>query len=92
MTEKEMFPGRGHRGGNVAERVKTDMRMPRFLVERVEEVCTALGLGKNAFFSMAGAMLALRFLPLIPGKKRPRLVRDLKRFLLKVIEEVESSL
>lgn len=93
MAEDQLFPGRGYRGcGGVVERVKTDLRMPKFLIRRVGEVCAALGLGKNAFYSMAGAMLALKFIPLVAGKKRSRLVQDLKRFLLKAIEEAEASL
>jgi len=87
-----LFPGRGYRGKDMAKRVKTDLRMPQGLVAWTDEVCRALGVSKNAFFSLAGAMLAMRFVPLVPGKKRQRLVADLRGFVQQVLGEMESSL
>lgn len=92
MAKDVLFPGRGYRGDDMVERVKTDMRMPRGLVDWIEEVCKALGVSKNAFFSMAGAALAMKFVPLFPGAKRQKLFKELKRFMLQVLDETESSL
>ena len=66
--------------------------MPRSLVRDIESVCYALGVPKNAFFAMGAATLAMQFLPLVPGKKRGRLVKDLAKFVRKVADEVEGTL
>lgn len=88
-TKDVLFPGRGYRGDSMAERIKTDLRMPRVLLEWVEEICRGLGISKNAFFSIAGALLALRILPILPGTKRSGLFRSLKQFVYQVVEELE---
>lgn len=78
--------------GDMSNRAHTDLRLPQLLVDRIEEVCYALGIPKNAFFVLGAATLALKLLPLLPGRKRARLVADLEEFVVKLIANVKQAL
>jgi len=73
-------------------RTKTDIRLPRMLLDSVEQVCYALGIPKNAYFAISVATMTLQLLPLLPGRKRKRLVQDLEKIVLKVIGGINDSL
>lgn len=76
----------------MSERVKTDMRLPRMLVQHVEEVADLCGLPKNAFFTIAAAMLATRLSKrYAPGKKRRKMLLDLERMAKKCFQEAREA-
>jgi len=78
---------------NLGPRVKTTMELPTVLVARMNEICSDLGIPRNAWITMGAAELTMRMLPLIdPGKKRTRIFKDLKRLLSKLLDEIESTL
>ena len=79
--------------GDMSTRTKTTMVLPDTLVQHMQTMCYALGVPRNAWISMGVAMLTLKMLPMVsPGKKRTRMLRDLEKFLLKLLSEVKSSL
>ena len=78
--------------GAMGQRVKTDLRLPKLLIKQVESICYALGIPKNAFFTLGVAGLALQLAPLLPGRKRARLVQDMEKIVLKLLAEVKKSL
>ncbi|OGO08164.1 MAG: hypothetical protein A2Y61_00330 [Chloroflexi bacterium RBG_13_60_13] len=78
--------------GDMSQRIPIYLRLPRLLVERVEEICYALGVPKNAFFAIGAATLALNLLPLMPGKKRPRLLADLEKFVQDILANARKAL
>jgi phosphopantothenoylcysteine synthetase/decarboxylase len=78
---------------NLSERVKTDMRLPRVLIQHVEEMAELVGLPKNAFFTVAAAMMAT-FLSrqYAPGKRRKKMLDDLEKEVQKVFREARKEL
>ena len=89
---KEEAMGTTKSGEGIGKRAKTDLRLPRLLIKAVEAVCYALGIPKNAFFALGAARLALKLAPLIPGRKRGRLVQDLEKIVLKTLDEAKKAL
>ena len=74
-------------------RVKTDLRLPRRLVRRVEALCCELGIPKNAFFTLAGARLLMELAPLSgPAVKREYLIADLEKIFQRVIKKMREQL
>jgi len=75
------------------ERVKTDMRLPRLLIQHVEEIADLVGLPKNAFFTVAASMLAVQLSrQYAPGKKRAKLLADLEKEVQKIFKEAKKAL
>lgn len=65
---------------DLTDRVKTDLRLPRKLVDHVAAVAQQVGLPKNAFFAVAAAKLASEFSTrYVEGKKRKTLLKELRR-------------
>lgn len=73
------------------ERVKTDMRLPRRLINLVEEASLQLGIPKNAFMAIAAAKLVAELSKnLGPGKKRLRLIYELEEEVQKIFEDAKK--
>lgn len=76
----------------MSERVKTDMRLPRMLIQHVEEMGDLIGLPKNAFFTIAAAMLATRMSKrYAPGKKRRKMLADLEKLVARCFKEAREA-
>lgn len=74
------------------ERVKTDMRLPRMLVQHVEEMAELVGIPKNAFFTIAAARLAVELSKrYAPGKKREKMLRELELMVQKIFKAARES-
>lgn len=77
--------------GDMKNRVKTDLRLPKQLVKQVEACCEALGVPKNAFFVLAAIRLAAEMGPIMPGKKRITLLIEIEKIFQKVISEARKA-
>jgi hypothetical protein len=76
----------------MSERVKTDMRLPRMLIQHVEEVAELCGLPKNAFLTVAAAMLATQLSKrYAPGKKRKRMLLELEKMCEQVFVDARLT-
>jgi len=73
------------------ERVKTDIRLPYKLVKHVEDMAAAVGIPKNAFFTVAAALLAIKLSKYESGQKRATMLRNLKKEVLAVFEAAENT-
>lgn len=75
------------------ERVKTDMRLPRVLIQHVEEMAPLVGLPKNAFFTVAAAKLAAELSrQYAPGRKRRKMLDDLEKTVQAIFKEARKEL
>lgn len=78
---------------DMSERVKTDMRLPRILIQHVEEMAPLVGLPKNAFFTIAAAKMAVELSKrYAPGRKRRSMLDSLEREIQKIFREARKSL
>jgi hypothetical protein len=78
--------------GPHADRVKTDIRIPIPLHQRVKEMSEVLGLPQNALYAIGVAILCSTLAPMVrPGKKRAQLLRELGELFQKVISEAEKT-
>lgn len=77
--------------GDVSERVKTDLRLPRLLMEHVEAVCAAAGVPKNAFFALASGLFLIRMSPALEGRKRKEVLNDIEALFQKVISNARKA-
>ena len=78
--------------GPQADRVKTDLRLPKPFVKQVEAVCTKLGIPKNAFFVLAGARFLIQLAPVLGSKKGADLLTEVEDLVLGVVENVKKAL
>jgi hypothetical protein len=78
--------------GSMGPRIKTDLRLPPAFLEKVDEVCVALGVPKNAFFVLAASMLALQLAPMVRGKSRKQLILAMQDSFQKILSEVVKTL
>ena len=77
---------------DLSERVKTDMRLPRVLIQHVEEMAELVGLPKNAFFTVAAAKLAAELSKqYAPGKKRKTMLQDLEKEVQRIFREAKKA-
>ena len=73
--------------GPMSDRVKTDVRLPRALWQRIEDLSDALGIPKNAWISAACAALAVQLAPVLaPGKKREKILEEAKEIFQRIID------
>ena len=70
---------------DLSERAKTDIRMPRSLLEQIDEAAEACGLSKNAFFAVGAARLCAELAKTIFST--PKRVSKLKK-LQKTVNEL----
>lgn len=78
---------------DLSERVKTDMRLPRILIQHVEEMALLVGLPKNAFFTIAAAKMAVELSKrYAPGRKRRSMLNSLEREVQRVFKEARQAL
>jgi hypothetical protein len=73
-------------------RVKTDLRFPPELLDKIDEVCAALGIPKNAFFVMAASLLTLQLAPLVRVKQRKQLILHVQDLFQKLISDIANTL
>lgn len=66
---------------DLGERVKTDIRLPRTLLDHVDRVCQAVGLPKNAFITMGTALLVVLLSPLVPGRRRKTILANAEKIV-----------
>lgn len=78
--------------GAQEDRIKTDLRFPPELIDSVEQVTTALGIPKNAFFVLAASLLVLQLTPLLRTKSRKQLVMTMQDLFQKVVHEITKTL
>lgn len=78
--------------GSQEDRIKTDLRFPPELIDQVEQVTTALGIPKNAFFVLSASLLVLQLAPLVRSKSRKQLVLAMQDLFQKVLTEITKSL
>ena len=71
-----------------ADRVKTDMRVPRVLDARVRDICAYLGIPRNAFYALAAAFFVMELSPLLKGKKRSQVWGEIKNLFDGVLRSV----
>lgn len=78
--------------GPVADRVKTDMRLPYALAMRVKELADLVGVPMNAFYTLAAAKLCAELGVYVQsGKKRAQLLRELRDLFQRVFSEAEKA-
>ena len=78
--------------GPQADRIKTDLRLPKEFVVVVEEACRKLGVPKNAFFVLAGALFLAQLEPAMKSKKSDKLLEDLEILVQNLIFNIKKSL
>lgn len=62
-------------------------------LELIDDVAKArLGIGRNAFLTLAGVSLALQFAPIVPRPKRKHSLEKLQHTLTMVQEAMEKAL
>lgn len=72
--------------------VKTTVRIPRPLLDAIDDIGRAIGVGRNSFICLAVAMAAFRYSSLnLKTLRRRQMVKIIKRTLQTLIEEVESK-
>ncbi len=79
-------------GSDLGKRVKTDVRLPRVLLDHVDRVCQAVGLPKNAFISMGAALLVVLLSPLVPGRRRKTILASAEKIFQTFISRARKSL
>lgn len=91
-------PGDGATGpghsllGPMCDRVKTDVRLPFALSHSVEELCAALGIPKNALFTLAASLLCVQLAPLLkPGVPRRKMLAELDALFQSVLAGARKS-
>jgi hypothetical protein len=78
--------------GTMEGRIKTDLRFPPELLDKVDEVCVALGIPKNAFFVLAAGLLTLQLSPLVRIKQRKQLIMIVQDLFQKILAEIAKTL
>ena len=76
--------------GSHNERVRTDVRLPPDLAKQVGIVCRALGIPRNAFYTIAACEQMVKLSPLIKGKKRGVLVKELDKIVQKIQKNIQN--
>lgn len=78
--------------GDLSDRVKTDMRLPRVVVQHVEAMAESVGLTKNGFFTVAAAMMAAGMSrDYALGRKRRTMLLQLEKEVQKVFNDAKKS-
>jgi len=78
---------------DLSDRVKTDVRLPRVLIQRLDEVAQIVGLSKNGFLTVASAaFIADLSRSFVPGKKRLDMLKDLEEEVRRIFKEAKKSL
>lgn len=77
--------------GDMKDRIKTDVRFPHQLVQRVEECCRATGVPKNAFYALGTAILVAMLSPLLPGQRRKTVLAQVEKLFQTVITEARKA-
>ena len=72
-------------------RIKTDIRLPRQLVEHVETCCRAIGVPKNAFYAIGTAVLIVMLSPLLPGQRRKNVLDQIEKMFQTIISEARKA-
>jgi hypothetical protein len=76
----------------MAERKKCTFELSEVLIDRVDEICYALGVPRNAWVTFGLATITLRMLPfVVQGKKRARMVRDLEKILQDLLKGLKAA-
>lgn len=78
--------------GPMAQRKKTDMRLPPELLGHLEDISVALGVPMNALFCVSASFLIVQLSPLLPGMKRAQILAELERMLQRLFREARKSM
>lgn len=79
--------------GDVKSRVRTDIRIPKHLAERVDALCEVLGTPKNVFFVLAAIRFILELAPILPSwQKKSILWDEVEEIFQNLIKEVRKTL
>ena len=79
--------------GAVSGRVRADVRIPREFLEPIQDVCERIGLPKNAFYSLAGALLLVELIPLLSrSKKREDYLNTVSKIFQKALKTARERL
>jgi len=78
--------------GPIKDRIKTDVRLPVKLSQRMDEVCALLGVNRNSFLTLAAARLCVDLSRMDPSaKKRRSLLREVRKLFNDIVDEVEKQ-
>lgn len=81
-----------HQAGPLDKRVRTDVRMSERILRVMDEQCQTLGIPKNAFFTMAACILAVKFVPLLKGtKKRKTMLSNIEKLFQETLDEARAA-
>lgn len=78
--------------GALADRIKTDVRVPEDLSETVEELCAKLGMTKNAFYVVGAVKFAAEIAGVAYEKRtQRRVLTALKDQIQRMLDSLEGS-
>lgn len=77
--------------GPMDERTKTDMRLPKELIEAIDRVCASVGVKKNAFFVLSAAYFCASLAPMLKHPKRGMVLREVEKLFQKVMDEARKE-
>lgn len=77
--------------GDMKNRVRTDVRMPKDMAARVEHLCQVMGIQKNAFLTLAVGHLIAVMAPLFPGQKRKTILDRVEKAFLDIMKQARKS-
>lgn len=76
---------------NLEARVKTDIRLPVTVMEKVDEMCAALGLTKNALYTVGLCFLAVQFSEIVRApRKRADLLTLVEKLFQKTLKKARK--
>ena len=67
------------------------MRLPRQLTDRVSDVCRALGIPRNVFYTLAAGKFLIELAPILPGSRRDILLASIDQLIQKTILSVREN-
>jgi predicted DNA-binding protein len=78
--------------GKQADRVKTDMRLPAQLSERVNAMAKSLGVASNVIHTMAVAYFLSAFVDVVPEEKgREAVLNEMEKLFLAIFHFVREK-
>ena len=85
--------------GPMAKRVKTDLRLPKILADRMKDLADQIGIPANAVYAAAAASFVVQFAKLtslsgsLPSARRSEaLVSEMERMFQNILAEVRKTL
>ncbi len=72
------------------KRKKTTVTLPYDILHKIDEAAEDLGIGRNAFLSVASVFLLAELTRIRSPKRRGILIRELERMFQKIVAEVKN--